>query len=191
MRRLGRWFARAVGSLLALGALSCSGSDFSASPKATTTLAEACQDLATARCNLRVTCTNAVDDTGASLLRVYGDADTCLTREALACQNQATASGSGANAEHLEQCATAVTTEACADFFDNVPPPACLAGGSHAAGSPCAFNSQCTSGYCGGTRRNHLRELRGGAGRGRFVHELELRARSRVRREHGSLRVAE
>jgi hypothetical protein len=139
-------------SLLACGALACSGNDFSNAPPTTKTVAEACQDLATARCNLRVSCTNGIELTGAALLRAYGDMDTCLAREALACQNQATAAGSGANPPHIEQCATAVMTEACADFFDNVPPPACLPGGSRAADEACAFNSQCTSGYCGGTR---------------------------------------
>jgi len=138
----------------ALAALACSGNRFADEPAPAApamTIAEACDDLAHALCNLRVTCTNAVESTGSSLLRVYGDMDTCLSREALQCQNQAKATGSGSNPAHIERCVSAVADEACADFFDNVPPPACIPGGSRAAGEPCAFNSQCSSGYCGGT----------------------------------------
>jgi hypothetical protein len=137
---------------LALAA--CSGGHFSDAPGAPTTVTAACQDVAQSRCNRRVNCTSSVDSVGASLVRVYGDLDTCLTREALQCRNQATAAGAGATPAGLERCAAAVDTMACADFFDNVPPPACLPGGARAAAEPCAFNGQCSSGYCGGTRQN-------------------------------------
>ncbi|HTQ02462.1 MAG TPA: hypothetical protein VMI54_01355 [Polyangiaceae bacterium] len=146
-----RWCARAFAAVCALAALACSGSHFSDAPPASLDVTQACDDLARARCNLRVACTDAVESSGAALLRAYGDMDTCLAREALQCQNQATASGSGATPTHVEGCVTAVESEACGDFFDNVPPPACLPGGSRAAGEPCAFNAQCSSGYCGGT----------------------------------------
>lgn len=154
MRRPTWWRARTFAAVAGSAAFACSGNHFSdeqPTAAAQMTIVEACGDLAQARCNLRVSCTNAVESAGAGLLRAYGDMQTCLAREALACENQAKAAGSGSNPAHIERCVSAVPTTACADFFDNVPPPACVPGGTRGTGEHCAFNSQCSSGYCSGT----------------------------------------
>ena len=109
--------------------------------------AEACADLAQARCTKRASCSN-----GASITRVYGDMGTCLDREKTACQNGLAGPGSGNNPDMVEACVAAFPTLSCADFFDNKPPAACAPTGSRANGGACVFNGQCTSGFCSGTK---------------------------------------
>jgi len=116
----------------------------------------ACDALAAARCTQRSMCSAlpGATDPGASLVRMYGDMATCKSREALACDNGLAARGTGNTASKVESCVAAFSTYSCQDFFDNNPPAACTVTGTLANASPCAFNGQCQSGYCQGTKNS-------------------------------------
>ena len=128
-------------------AASCGGSSG-------TSAQQACQDLATARCNERSTCSSLPGATGpgASLVRVYGDLATCLRREQLACQNGLAAPQTGNSPAKVEMCVKEFATYSCQDFFDSNPPADCASTGSRANATTCTFNGQCVSGYCQGTK---------------------------------------
>jgi hypothetical protein len=116
---------------------------------------QACADIAAARCHLRSVCSvpEGNSSTGANLLENYGDLDTCLGREALACKNGLMAPQTGNSATLVDtKCVVAFSGYTCADFFDNQPPQACVPTGPAADGAPCAFNAQCQSGFCQGTK---------------------------------------
>lgn len=115
---------------------------------------QACMDVATARCTERSTCSSLAGATGpgASLIRVYGDMPTCLSREALACTNGLAAPRTGNSPAKVELCVKAFATYSCQDFFDSNPPADCAVTGSLANATTCTFNGQCTSGYCQGTK---------------------------------------
>ena len=141
--------ARISMTLVVLGAVSvgCGGSG---GPSA----AKACGDLAAARCQERSMC-SAVGGSatpGASLVRMYGDTQTCIMRETLACQNGLAAPHTGQSPAKIESCAADFPTFSCQDFFDNNPPADCVAAGTLANGTACAFNGQCQSSYCQGTK---------------------------------------
>lgn len=107
---------------------------------------KACTDLAAARCAQRATCTN---NTG--ITRAYGDMTTCLAREKLSCTNALAAKGTGNSPDRAEQCATALATASCADYFAGNAPAACINTGTFADATSCAFGGQCSSTYCTGT----------------------------------------
>lgn len=113
---------------------------------------QACQKLAQASCNKRATCSYSVDTAGANLQRAFGTMAACVTREALACTNALAAPQTGNSADTIEQCVADYPTYSCADFFDNNPPAACAPSGPRESGSPCAFNAQCATAYCSGTK---------------------------------------
>jgi len=121
-----------------------------------TSVDKACMDVAAARCTQRSMCSAVGGATaaGASLVRTYGDMATCTAREALACRNGLAAHGTGNSADQVETCVAAFSTYSCQDFFDNNPPAACVVTGALAAGGACAFNGQCKSGYCQGTKNS-------------------------------------
>jgi hypothetical protein len=136
-----------IAPLAALALIACSGSDDTGHA-----IAQACANLAAARCSQRSNCSRP-DGTlgpGVDLLETYGDLPTCLAREALACRNELAAPRTGNSAAKVVACVAAFTTFSCADFFDNVPPAACAPTGSRAEGAPCTFDSQCESGACAG-----------------------------------------
>ncbi|HEX4405680.1 MAG TPA: hypothetical protein VH560_12670 [Polyangia bacterium] len=112
------------------------------------TVAVACADLAKAECQLRVTCTNKINATGAGVLRVFGTMQECLTREALQCTVTLAAPDSGHNTTKVEQCVAAYATFTCDDFFANSPPDTCRPTGARDNGGACDFGAQCKSGYC-------------------------------------------
>jgi len=116
----------------------------------------ACMDLAMARCTQRSMCSAlpGAAGSGASLLRTYSDMPTCVAREALACRDGLAAPGTGNSPTKVESCVAAFATYSCQDFFDNNPPAACAVTGSLAKDAPCAFNGQCQSGYCQGTKNS-------------------------------------
>ncbi len=105
---------------------------------------KACNDLATAACNKRQTCS-----AGTNITRVYGTMATCVEREALQCTISQSAPNTGATVTNLEACVAAYPAYSCEDFFDNNPPAACLVTGPKATNSPCAFQGQCSTTYCG------------------------------------------
>jgi hypothetical protein len=135
-------FPRAHVSLLALALIAAACGKTSGR-----SAAEACADLAQARCAMRASCSNDV-----SVTRVYGDMTTCLAREQTACQDGLAGPGTGNDPDMVEACVRAYPTFSCADFFDNKPPAPCAPTGSRANGAACAFNGQCTSGFCSGTK---------------------------------------
>jgi hypothetical protein len=111
--------------------------------------AQACMDFAAARCAKRMTCSN-----GTGVIRAYGDVTTCLQREQLGCANSLIAPATGVSPAQLEACVAALGTSPCADFFDNIPPPACAPHGGRPLGAACAFNGQCASGFCSESRKS-------------------------------------
>jgi hypothetical protein len=108
---------------------------------------QACADLAEARCDKLTTCTD-----GTGIDRTWGDMNTCLVREKLACTIGLRGPGTGNNPVLVEECIAALPALSCADFLDNKPPVDCVAVGSRAIGAPCAFSGQCSSSYCGGAK---------------------------------------
>jgi hypothetical protein len=111
---------------------------------------EACADIANARCALRSSCSSlpgAMGD-GPNIVALYGDLATCVEREAMLCEHALEAPQTGNTPAKLESCVAEFGGFSCQDFFDNNPPDACMNVGPRAAGRPCAFNSQCQSGYC-------------------------------------------
>ena len=117
------------------------------------TVAQACSDLAMARCNLRSACSlpQGVDGVGAGVLEAYGDMPTCLAREALGCSSALAAPGTGDSPAAVEACLQKLSSYSCADFFDDLPPTDCLRLGARPDGAPCTFDAQCQSGACAGT----------------------------------------
>ncbi|HZS37289.1 MAG TPA: hypothetical protein VFF06_10695 [Polyangia bacterium] len=107
----------------------------------------ACQDVAQARCAKRASCSD-----GGSIVMIFGDQQTCLQREQLACMLQSQAPGVNAAPLALEACAIAFEQVTCADFFATRIPAACPAVGTRAMGAPCAYDPQCASGYCGASK---------------------------------------
>ncbi|HZL17089.1 MAG TPA: hypothetical protein VFG23_05025, partial [Polyangia bacterium] len=89
-----------------------------------TSMEQACQSLAQAQCAKRMSCSNAIDATGASIVRSFGTLAACETREALACMNGLAAPSTGSTVATVEKCATAFATYTCADFFNGNPPAA-------------------------------------------------------------------
>jgi hypothetical protein len=104
---------------------------------------QACADLAKARCAKRMSCSD-----GAAITRDYGDMNTCLTREQLSCTIGVAAPSTGITADAIEACVAAYPGFACADFFSNLVPSACVRIGPRAAGAACAIGAQCASSYC-------------------------------------------
>jgi hypothetical protein len=125
------------------GAIGC-GSDTSA--------AQACQDVAHAECQKRMTYSDSTNPTGASIVRTFGSMENCVMQETLACMNRLAAPATGNNPAVVEKCVAAFATYSCADFFNNNPPAVCAPTGPGVNGSPCEFNAQCSSGYCSGTK---------------------------------------
>jgi hypothetical protein len=139
----------AVGGLWSALVAGC-GSSGSSGPS----IAQACADVAGQRCNERSECTlpDGTTGTGFSLPENYGDLSTCLTRETLNCTNGLMSPGTGNSPAKVELCAAEFVSYTCQNYFDNQPPTDCAVTGSEANGAGCAFNGQCGSGYCQGTK---------------------------------------
>jgi hypothetical protein len=116
------------------------------------TAAGACADVAKANCAKRVSCFDKINPTGTGILRVFGTMDECLTRETLMCGNALAAPDTGNSPALIEQCAAALSGESCADFFAENAPAACEPTGPRESGKPCAFDGQCATGFCSGTK---------------------------------------
>jgi hypothetical protein len=109
-----------------------------------TSLLQACADLATSQCNQQQAC----DPRG--LAGVYADVATCVARTQLPCPVLAQTRGSGYQAAAIEACARALATASCADVGNNVGPAACQIRGTLPLGAACADDSQCAgaANYC-------------------------------------------
>lgn len=127
--------------LLACGPTPSSGAD---AGDAGRSFDEACAEDATSQCQKLDACLN---DAGVSAR--YHDLFTCLSRQKSACLVTSTAPRTGRTPDSVLACASARTTEACTDFFDNDPPTACLPpAGTTPEGSACAFSAQCSTAFC-------------------------------------------
>jgi hypothetical protein len=82
-------------------------------------------------------------------VRYGGDDGPCEAREKQYCLDAFAAPSTGKTAQGTEDCVAALAGVACADFLANKIPAACVPhpGGLGNAAS-CAFDSQCTSGFC-------------------------------------------
>jgi hypothetical protein len=103
----------------------------------------ACQAVAQARCNLRSTCSG-----GTRIARDYGDMNTCVVREKIACLNGLGAPSTGNSPSAVQSCARALPSESCSDFFLGNQPAPCIVTGKLAQGAVCAFNGQCGTTFC-------------------------------------------
>jgi len=135
--------------LLAQAAAGCTSSD-----PGSITIAQACLDLAMARCNLRAACSvpQGESGAGASIVETYGDLQTCLAREQLACSNALAAPQTGDSPATVETCVQKFSSYSCAELFENLPPTDCLNLGARGDGAPCTFDAQCQSATCAGTQ---------------------------------------
>ena len=113
---------------------------------------EACAAVAQAECDERVTCSGKNNAAGVGVIRMFGTAAECLTREALQCTTAFRAPGSGHSLATAQKCVDALAHFACADFFANKVPTDCQPPGARVNGAGCAFNVQCKSGFCTGER---------------------------------------
>ncbi len=103
----------------------------------------ACTAAASAQCQLEWKC--SAFDAQAK----WTDQATCVARTKALCLTSLAAPSTGATAASVQACAVARASEACADFFANDPPAACLPQvGGLADGQPCAFDAQCASASC-------------------------------------------
>jgi hypothetical protein len=117
-------------------------------------IASACADVASARCNQSSECSLADNETGTgfNVLDNYGSKAMCLTRQALNCTNALNAPDNGNSPAKIEACVVALADTNCTEFFDNEPPIECTPTGPRPAGATCTFNGQCMSGQCNGTK---------------------------------------
>ena len=142
-----------VGGILTALSVGCGGS--SGAGNSGVTAAQACKDVAQARCNEGSECSlpEGVIGTGFNILENYGtDPATCVARQTLLCTNGLMAPATGNSPAKVEKCVAEFGTYTCQDFFDNQPPIDCAVTGSRANGAGCTFNGQCVSGYCQGTK---------------------------------------
>jgi len=130
--------------LTLVGAVAAACTPPTVSNDAGASVAQACADVAYARCSRIATCSSW------AIAARYGSEAACEKGLVAFCQNDFAAPSSGRNVAKAEACAAAVPTWACADdLVGQNPPPECQPqAGGLGQGSPCAFNDQCTSARC-------------------------------------------
>lgn len=108
------------------------------------TVAQACADVAQARCTLLQTC-SATD-----LQIRYGSESACVSRETNNCTSSLAEPGNGNTPAADEACAQAFPSWACTDYLNdqNIPAACQQQTGSVATGSSCAVDGQCQTGFC-------------------------------------------
>ena len=129
-----------VAPVIGIRIAACSGGS---SGSAAVSADQACSDFASAACQ-------AIDGCSAFLIAdVFGDAQTCSTRQKASCTDALAANSTGLTPALRESCAKALSTASCVDILDNNLPSACLAvAGQLSNGSICGDSSQCQSAYC-------------------------------------------
>ena len=144
MNDVGRLAVVAVLAVTGALAASACGSSNGGDSGGSTSLAQACADLATSECNQQQAC----DPRGFAF--GYADVATCVARTQLPCPVLAQASGSGYHPAAIEACARALATATCADVGNGVGPAACQIRGTLPVGAACADDSQCAGAenYC-------------------------------------------
>ena len=109
----------------------------------TETVADACNQVATARCDRLAACSMA------DLRKRWPDEATCIARETLACTEGQAAPNTAATPVTVSACADALAASTCESMFAAQPPAACAPqDGPGAVGAACSFASQCSTGYC-------------------------------------------
>jgi hypothetical protein len=104
----------------------------------------ACRDQAHERCARLQTCAPG------RVTRTYGDEPACESRTSAACAAALVAPGTGDTPDTVEACAGAYAGWACKDLLDDVAVPAACAPrtGKQSGNKACAFDGQCTTGFC-------------------------------------------
>jgi hypothetical protein len=124
-----------------VGFVACSGS--SLSPAGGTSAQQAATDAANAYCGQVAKCEPVV------LASDYGSMAACVTARTQVTLNSLAAPGTGATPETSEACTAAYPTYSCADFINDVVPPACKPQvGTGATGAACFAAGQCQSAFC-------------------------------------------
>ncbi len=127
----------AVLSLGGLFAFACSTSTSSVSA------AQACADVAAARCQVEQQCDPQ------AILTAYGDLSTCESTQSSTCLLNLAAPDTANTPAHTEGCAQATPTQSCDDYALGIVPAACNPPtGPRDAGSDCALSGQCSTAYC-------------------------------------------
>src|SRR3974377_1837576 len=105
--------------------------------------AQACADLAAARCEKMQQCNPQ------GIVNTYGDLGTCESRQSATCVTNLSAPQTANTPAHTEDCSTALPSTSCSDFeLGNVPPACQPPAGPRDAGSPCSVSGQCATAYC-------------------------------------------
>lgn len=105
---------------------------------------QACTEQAKARCGKTQECSTYWWN-----VRYGGDDAACERIEKQYCMNAFAAPSSAKTAQKTADCTAAVATWSCGDWLANNVPPACVAAaGALGNAAPCAFASQCASGFC-------------------------------------------
>lgn len=113
------------------------------SSTSSTSAAQACSDVATARCQKQEQCNPQ------GLLNVYGDLATCQSTQAATCVTTLAAPNTANTPAHVDGCAQATPSQTCDDFaLGNEPTDCQPPAGPRDAGSDCAVSGQCATAYC-------------------------------------------
>jgi hypothetical protein len=106
--------------------------------------AQACNVIATARCNKIQSCASA------TITADFGGMAACLTNYSTDCLNSLAASSTGNSAAITQGCAEAIANWDCSDYENGAnTPAACVqVKGTLASGTMCSFAGQCQSGFC-------------------------------------------
>lgn len=104
----------------------------------------ACTAVATAACMRLAACSMT------NLTLRYGDLATCVAAQRSSCTTALGAAGTGNTPARVSGCADAYAGWSCNDYLAglNVPAACAQARGTLATGAACAFNAQCSTGFC-------------------------------------------
>jgi hypothetical protein len=140
----GLWrFLASCSALLAcvlVASWGCSGSNNGGS---TVTAAQACADVAAARCQKMQACNPQ------GIVTTYGDVATCEARQSDTCVTNLGAPQTANTPSRTEECAQAIPGTSCPDYeLGNTPPTCQPPSGPRDAGSPCSVSGQCGTAFC-------------------------------------------
>ena len=131
-----------IGFVVVAALFGCSSS--SDSGGGSTSVTQACTDIASALCNKYETCVPFY------LTLDYGDVATCQSRAVPSCSTYPTAPGSTLTGDQIEACSKAIAAASCTQVLDQGinSLPECNLKGTLDNGKPCASGFQCSSGFC-------------------------------------------
>ncbi len=134
---------RLSGALVVLGSSVLLVFACSSSTSSNVSAAQACADVAAARCQKVQQCNPQ------GLLNTYGDLSGCESTQATTCVGNLAAPDTANTPAHTEGCAQATPSQTCDDYFlGNVPSACTPPAGPRDAGSDCAVSGQCATAYC-------------------------------------------